>query len=259
MAQWMPFPYPGQYQFDTAKLTTHWADLHAGDAEPLPQDPRVLQAWVLLHNGEFEAAAQAGLAAGAAGATVVHKATAIYANYLEPQASNRQNFFMQVVASAQAQTSLEPENANAWYWYAYALGRYSQGISVAKALAQGLGTKIKVALHRSMELAPQHADARMVLGSFHAEVIDKVGPLVGGMTYGVKKETALKLLQEALALYPTSVAARMEYANALIMLEGDSGTAHANALYEQAANSQARDAIEHLDVALARAELQVSL
>ena len=30
----------------------------------------------------------------------------------------------------------EPKNANAFYWQAYALGRYSQGISVAKALAQ---------------------------------------------------------------------------------------------------------------------------
>ena len=37
-------------------------------------------------------------------------------------------------ARAEAQAAAEPKNANAWYQMAYALGRYSQGISVAKAL-----------------------------------------------------------------------------------------------------------------------------
>ena len=62
---------------------------------------------------------------------------------------------------------------------AYALGRYSQGISVAKALAQGLGGKVKNALETTIKLAPKHADAHIALGAFHAEVIDKVGSLLG--------------------------------------------------------------------------------
>ena len=53
---------------------------------------------------------------------------------------------MEVAERAEAQQAAEPKNANAWYWQAYALGRYSQGISVAKALAQGLGSKVKNAL-----------------------------------------------------------------------------------------------------------------
>ena len=163
---------------------------------------------------------------------------------------------MEVAAQAQAQAEAQPQNANAWYWHAYALGRYSQGLSVAKALAQGLGSKVKESLEKSIKLSPQHADARIALGAFHAEVIDKVGSLIGGMTYGAKKDTGLKLFQEALKLNPGSAIAMIEYANAMVMLEGDKKMKDATKLYEQAAACTPADAMERLDVELAKAELE---
>jgi tetratricopeptide (TPR) repeat protein len=234
----------------------HWSRLHCGDAEPCPQDTAVLQAWVLFHNGEFEQAAAAGLNAGGAGITVANKATVIYANYLEPKEKTRLDLFVQVAERAAAQAAQEPENANAWYWQAYALGRYSQGISVAKALAQGLGGKFRNALEKAMTLSPQHADAHIAMGTFHAEVIDKVGALIGAMTYGAKKEQGLQHFQEALRIHPDSAAGMIEYANALVMLEGDRKTQQATQLYEKAAASKPLDAKERLDVEMARLELQ---
>ena len=256
MAKWTPFPHPGDYQFDAASLKKQWARLHAGDAEPLPKDAAVLQAWAHFHHGDFQQAAEAGLEAGGAGITAANKATAIYATYLEKKEKTRLDLFLQVAEQAEAQAAQDPKNANAWYWHAYALGRYSQGISVAKALAQGLGGKIKESLEKAMALAPKHADARIALGAFHAEVIDKVGSLIGGMTYGAKKDTGLKLFQEALKLNPGSAIAMIEYANALVMLEGDKKMKEATALYEQAAASTPLDAMEHLDVDMAQAELE---
>ncbi len=255
MARWTPFPHAGDYRFDAAGVKLQWGQLHCGDAEPCPQDAAVLQAWALFHNGEFEQAAAAGLSAGGAGITVANKATAIYANYLEPKEKRRLDLFMQVVERAQAQAAQEPENANAWYWHAYALGRYSQGISVAKALAQGLGSKVKNALERAVALSPRHADARIALGTFHAEVIDKVGALIGGMTYGARKDASLQLFQEALRIHPESAIGMIEYANALVMLEGDKKMPQATQLYEQAAACEPRDARERLDVEMARVEL----
>jgi tetratricopeptide (TPR) repeat protein len=256
MAPWIPFPHAGDYRWDAASVTKHWSRLHCGDAEPCPQDAAVLQAWVLFHNGEFEPAAAAGLNAGGAGITVANKATVIYANYLEPKEKTRLDLFMQVAERAAAQAAQEPENANAWYWQAYALGRYSQGISVAKALAQGLGGKFRNALEKAMTLSPQHADAHIAMGTFHAEVIDKVGALIGAMTYGAKKEQGLQHFQEALRIHPDSAAGMIEYANALVMLEGDRKTQQATQLYEKAAASKPLDAKERLDVEMARLELQ---
>ncbi len=256
MAKWTAFPHAGDYDWDATSLKKQWARLHQGDCEPLPKDAAVLAAWVLFHNGEFQKAAEAGLKAGGAGITVANKATCIYANYLEGKEKAKLDLFLQAAERAEAQQAEDPKNPNAWYWQAYALGRYSQGISVAKALAQGLGTKVKAALEQTLKLAPKHADAHIALASFHAEVIDKVGSLIGGMTYGAKKDTGLTLYKAAIKLNPTSAIALIEYANGLVMLEGDKKMKEATRLYEEAASCEPLDAMERLDVEMAKAELE---
>lgn len=255
MAKWTAFPHAGDYAFDAASVKKNWAKLHLNDAEPLPKEAAVLAAWAQFHNGQFQQAAEAGLKAGGAGLAVAYKATCIYATYLEPKEKTKLELFTQIAQQAEAQAAAEPQNAAAWYWQAYALGRYSQGISVAKALAQGLGGKIKAALETAINLQPKHVDAHIALGAFHAEVIDKVGSLIGGMTYGAKKDTGLKLFQAALKLNPGSAIGLIEYANALVMLDGDKKMQEATQLYERAAAVQALDAMERLDVELAKAEL----
>lgn len=256
MAKWTAFPHDGaDYSYDTAALKKNWARLHAGDAEPLPADAKVLAAWALFHAGEFQKAAEAGLKAGGAGITVANKAQAIYANYLEKSEKTKLALFMEVAERAEAQLATEPKNANAYYFMAYALGRYSQGISIAKALAQGLGSKVKSALEAAIKLAPKHADAHIALGAFHAEVIDKVGSLLG-RTQGASKDAGLSMYKTALKLNPTSAIAMVEYANGLVMLEGDKKMKEATKLYEDAAACTPLDAMERLDVEMAKAELE---
>ena len=256
MAKWTAFPHDAaEYTFDAAALKKHWARLHAGDAEPLPTDVKVLAAWALFHAGEFEKAVDAGIKAGGAGIAVANKAQAIYANYLEKSEKTKLALFMEVAERAEAQLATDPKNANAYYFMAYALGRYSQGISIAKALAQGLGSKVKSALEASIKLAPKHADAHIALGAFHAEVIDKVGSLLG-RTQGASKDAGLAMYKTALKLNPTSAIAMVEYANGLVMLEGDKKMKEATQLYEDAAASKPLDAMERLDVEMAKAELE---
>lgn len=256
MAKWTAFPYDnGAYTYDAAALKKQWARLHAGDAEPLPKDDKVLAAWALFHAGEFQKAYDAGIKAGGAGITVANKAQAIYANYLEKSEKTKLAMFQEVAERAEAQAAEDPKNANAHYWMAYALGRYSQGISVAKALAQGLGGKVKTALETTIKLAPKHADAHIALGAFHAEVIDKVGKLLG-KTQGADTSTGLKMYQQALKLNPGSAIAMIEYANGLVMLEGDKRMKEAEKLYADAAAVEPADAMECLDVEMAKAELE---
>ena len=256
MAKWSAFPYDtADYARDAAALKKHWARLHAGDAEPLPKDAAVLEAWSLFHAGEFRKAADAGLKAGGAGLVVANKAQAIYANYLEKSEKTKLDLFLEVANRAEAQAAAEPKNPNAHYLMAYALGRYSQGISIAKALAQGLGSKVKGALETAIKLEAKHADAHIALGAFHAEVIDKVGKLLG-KTQGADTATGLKMYQQALKLNPGSAIAMVEYANGLVMLEGDKRMKEAEKLYAEAAACEPADAMERLDVEMAKAELE---
>lgn len=182
---------------------------------------------------------------------VANKATSIYANYLERKERPRLALFLSVAERAAAQASNDPNDASAHYWHAYALGRHGQAISVAKALAQGVGGKVKTALETVLRLKPKHAAAHIALGAFHAEVIDKVGPLIANLTYGSKQEASLDLFQKAMQLTPHSAIVRMEFANALMMLEGDAAMARATQLYEQAATHTPLDAMERLDQELA--------
>ncbi len=254
---WVKFPYADKaFVYTPASLKKAWDPLHKGDAEPLPKDEAVLEAWMAFHAGEFEQAVKLGLAAEGGGITVANKATAIYATYLEDNDKRKLALFEEVAERAAAQQKAAPKNPNAYYWQAYALGRYAQGISVAKALAEGVGNKVKAALDKTVELAPKHADAHIALGTYHAEIIDKVGAMIGGLTYGAKKDAGLKHYETALKLNPDSAIARIEYANGLVMLEGKKALAKAEKLYAEAAECEPRDAMEKLDVELARAELE---
>ncbi len=256
MAKWTAFPYTDtSYAHDAAALKKLWARLHTGDAEPLPKDAAVLAAWGHFHAGEFQKAHDAGLKIGGAGITVANKAQSIYATYLEKSEKTRLAMFQEVAARAEAQIADDPKDPNAHYWLAYALGRYGQGISVAKALAQGLGSQVKNALETTIKLQPKHADAHIALGAFHAEVIDKVGKLLG-RTQGADASTGLKMFQQALKLNPGSAIAMVEYANGLVMLEGDKRMKEAEKLYAEAAACEAADAMERLDVEMAKSELE---
>lgn len=256
MAKWTAFPYDAaEYTYEAATLKKKWARLHAGDAEPCPKDDKVLAAWALYHAGEFQKAVEAGLKAGGGGITVANKAQCIYANYLEKSEKTKLALFLEAAERAEAQMAEEPKNANAFYLAAYAIGRYSQGISVAKALTQGLGAKVKGALETAIQLSPKHADAHIALGTFHAEVIDKVGSLLA-RTQGASKDAGLAAFKTALKLNPASAIARVEYANGLVMLDGDKKMKEAEKLYAEAAECEPLDAMERLDVEMAKAELE---
>jgi len=257
MAKWTAFPHADNaYIYTAATLKKHWDRLHRGDCEPFPKDPKALDAWIAYHAGEFEKAAELGLKAGTAGYNAADKAICIYANYLEKSEAKKLKLYEEVAARCEELQKREPKNVNAYYLHAYALGRYSQGISIVKALSQGLGGKVKASLEQALKLEPKHADAHIALGTYHAEIIDKVGGLIGGMTYGAKKDTGMAHFEKALKLNPDSAVARIEFANGMIMLLGNAKMKDAEKLYADAAKCKPADAMERLDVELAKSELE---
>lgn len=254
---WNRFPHPDKaFSYVGAALKKNWERLHRGDREPFPDEVKVQEAWRRYHAGEFEKAVELGLACGLSGYTVANKAAVVYASYLETNADRKLSLLLDAAKRSEQQQQEMPEHVNSWYLHAYALGRYSQSISVVKALAEGLGTRIKNSLTHAVELDPEHADAHIALGTYHAEVIDKVGSLVGGLTYGAKKSIGVEHFETALKLNPDSAIARVEFANGLVMMFGNSRLKEAEALYREAADCPAADAMEWLDGEAARSELE---
>jgi tetratricopeptide (TPR) repeat protein len=277
---WAPFPHDGKaFDYSGDKLAKAWAKLHAGDCETFPDTEHVAaqlasnpklgkpaaaatiagtlqQAWRDYHRGDFQAAFEAGEKLGPLGASVAVKAAGIHAVYLLDDEDARSERFEQLARLAEAAAKALPDDPNTHYRRAFALGRYSQSISVTKALAQGVAGKVKESLDRTLKLAPKHAEAHTALGLYHAEIIDKVGAMIGGLTYGAKAGTGEKHLQSALDLTPTSPIAHIEYGNGLMLLYGDRREDDAAAAYEKAAKIKPKDAMEKLDVEFARSQLE---
>jgi tetratricopeptide (TPR) repeat protein len=278
-AKWNKFEgHTDGFAYEGPALKKNWARLHRGDCEPFPDaaylkklvdkhpalKPKMpiaeaastLQnAWRAYHRGDFHEAFTLGQSLGLLGANAANKAENIQATYLEHDKETKLAMFLDVVHRGEELHKAAPELANGWHFYAQALGRYGQGISVAKALAEGLGGKVKGALERALELEPKHADANVALRAYHANVVHKMGGLVARLTYGASKEAAVEHFQQAMKLNPGSAVARIEFANGLAMLFGRSKLQEANRLYEEAAECEAADTMEWLDVELAKSEI----
>lgn len=282
-SDWSRFPYDAKpYSYAGAALKKAWARLHAGDLEPFP-DPehlaalagvktsaavpgfkgdwddlalRLQDAWRAFHRGDFQDACEAGAKLGPLGAQVANKAAGVYCTYLEEDDRRAARLLTEAAKRGEEACRKLPGSANAWYFQAFVLGRYAQRISVLKALGEGVGTKVRKALDTALELEPRHADAHIALGAYHAEIIDKVGGLAGKLTYGADRGAAVKHFEKAIKLNPDAPVACMEYANALLMMEGDRKSAEAVKLYRKAADCKPADAMERLDVEQAKAELE---
>ena len=278
---WTPFPLDAKaYAFAGDALKKAWPRLHAGDAEPFP-DPRrataliraagkaapggidadalaarLHEAWRGFHRGDFQAAFEAGEALGPIGASVAVKALGIHATYLVSGDAARLKRFEQAAALAEAAVEALPGEANSHYRHAFALGRYSQGLSIAKALRQGIEGKVRSALEAALELAPKHAEAHTAMALYHAEIIGKVGAVVGGLTYGAKAAEAESHIRTALKLTPASPIVHMEYGNVLMLLHGDRRQDDAAGAYEKAAGLAPADAMEAMDAQYAREQLE---
>ena len=275
---WEKFPHRSDaFVYEGPALKKHWHRLHQGDCEPFPDAAAlkevikvrsvtpaatiaqtaatVQDAWRAFHRGDFQDAVKIGLKAGLPGYDVANKAANIYATYLEPDRRRKLEIYQEVIHRAEELQAEAPELANAWYFCAQALGRYAQGISIAKALAEGIAGKMRSALERAVKLAPEHADAHIALGAYHANVVNSLGSLAARLTFGASRDAALQHFQTALRLNPNSAIAKIEYANGLAMLFGKSKLAEATRLYEEAAASEPADAMELLDIELARSEI----
>lgn len=257
MARWKKFPYASaDFDYGGAALKRNWSRLHAGDGEPLPKDETLREAWRCFHRGDFQSSVELADSVGISGHAVANKATGIYATYLEEDEKRQLDCYKAAIARAEEAIEQLPDDANSHYFHAFNLGRYSQSISVTKALKQGIGGKISNSLNRTLELNPDHAEAHTAFGMYHAEIINKLGKMIGSMTYGVSEREAIKHFDTALQLTPDSPIAHIEYGNGLYLLFGEGRLDVVTDLYIKASEMTPRDAMEKLDVESAISELE---
>ncbi len=275
---WAAFPYKDK-AFDYAgdKLAKAWPKLHAGDQEPYPDEKHVAallkanpklgkdsaaiaaqlqDAWRDFHRGDFQQAYESGVALKALGASVAIKAAGIHASYLVDDDDAKTSRYEDLVRLADEAVAALPGLANSHYRRAFAIGRLSQSISIAKALAQGLAGKVRESLDKTLKMEPKHAEAMTALGLYHAEIVNKVGGMLAKLTYGANATDSEKNLKAALKATPQSPIAWIEYGNGLMLLHGEKREDDVAEAYDKAANFKPLDAMEALDANWAREQIE---
>lgn len=263
-------------------LKGRWSQLHRGDQERFPDAGRIgglaasdgtltqlleqlggaqavarrlQQAWTAFHSAKFGDAIRLGGAEGAFGASVANKAAAVYSLYARLEEAEIVASLNEAAERGEAALRLLPDDANAHYTLALVLGRYSQRVSILRALAQGMAERVRSHLERALELEPRHAEAYVALGLFHAEIVAKLGSIAAGLTYRASAAAAIKHFERALELTPQSPIALMEYAHGLRLIDAAAHSRKILELYQRAAACRPLDAVDRLDCKRARGEL----
>ena len=261
------------------ELKARWERLHRTDREPWPDEALIAReaaaapafaawlrhygsgrklaaalqaAWGAFHAGEFSAAIEQGAPLGALGACVANRAAAVTSLYTHAGNAEVMELLLAAVARGEEAVEILAAHANAHYTLALVLGRYSQRISILKAITDGLAGRVRAELERTLELEPQHAEAHVALGLYNAEIVNKLGNVVASLTYGASSKESIQHFKHAVKLAPHSPIVHMEYAYGLLLLNGERYREEAEALYKTAAATEPLDAMEALDVERAK-------
>jgi tetratricopeptide (TPR) repeat protein len=235
------------------ELKNRWQDLHQADLAQMPSGD-LLDAWLAFHNGQFAEAAKMGRGLGVKGLSVLLRSVVAYTDYV-CEDDNESTQLLQDAYQYGVEICEDSHfDYNCEFTTALTMGRYSQSISVTKALHQGMGGKIKSRLTAVLDHQPDHAEAHIAMALYHAEVINKVGATLGGITYGAKAKSALQHIEQALNLAPTAINL-IEAGNAYILLKEKNAVDKATDLYRRAAGMEPLDALQAMDIDFAQSQL----
>lgn len=262
ISNWEQLPEDFTFDYDQEQLAENWNALHVADQYEYPLnyegDESILTAqaggWLHFHNGNYQKAAEVGLEIAEHGSILLARSVAAYCDYLCEDEDDVLKLLTDTMQVCEQAADALPDCSNTQFVNALIIGRYSQRISITKALAQGLGGKIKTYLETTLALDPNHAEAHTAMALYNAEIIDKVGAMLGGLTYGVKKPIALKHFKQSMDLAGELPITAIEYANGLLLLGGNDNKVAE--LYQQAAECEAMDALQNCDISFAQQQVE---
>lgn len=210
--------------------------LMASAGAPVASAVTLQDAESLYAAGNYRAAALAGQSLGTAdGLAVAVRARLVRAAYLLPFERGKAELY-QAQALADQVLAKNPNQPEALLDMAIILGYRARIEGYVGAFFDGLAKKARRLIRHAEKLEPESAWARAVDAGWNAEIVVGAGPGLAKSLYGATRDKALGLYRQAVALDPTNPTIRLEYAKAIIKLQGKGGWA---------------DAVRQLDKALA--------
>ncbi|MFC5849377.1 hypothetical protein [Deinococcus petrolearius] len=167
-----------------------------------------------LLEGRWQSAAATAAGLNTPEGNTVASTAYFLGSWLVPEAQKKA-LLQQAQAYAQKALAVTPNSALAHFQLAAAEGRLAQFQGLLQSAS--LASSVKRHLDRAIALDPGMANAYVALGLWHANLVNKLG-LVAGLK-GASRGAVVPNFQKAVALEPGNPAHRVEYANALLLLD----------------------------------------
>ena len=196
--------------------------------------------------GRFVEAAELGVALGTPeGYALAANSLAIHGRHIAAE-DEQPEWFARAIRAADEAIRLDPDSSEAHFQSAHAIGREAQTVSVMKALDRGYARRTREAAEEALRLDPDMADAHLTLASWHAEIVNKMGRFVAGITYQASRREALEHYEKALELAPDKKTVYLEYANGLLLLNRNRNREQARKLLLRGIDIPPRDAYDRI-------------
>lgn len=196
--------------------------------------------------GRFIDAARGGEALGTSqGLALAAGSLAIYSHYIAKD-GEKTALLERAVELAREAIHSDPVNADAHLQLAHAIGRQAQTVGSLQAANRGYAEKIREVTERALQINPELVSAHLVLGRWHAELVDAMGPLMARIIYKARKRDAIASFERALELTPHAKVPTLEYAFGLLTLNDDKYREKARELLKRAIDIPPMDAYERI-------------
>ena len=196
--------------------------------------------------GRFTEAARTAESLGSSKGFALAAASLAIHGYFIAEKGEEKAFFERAVALARKAVLADEQNADAHLQLAHAVGRLAQTVGSLEAASKGYAETIREAAENAIRIDPELSSAHIILGRWHAEVINGVGPLLARLTYGAREKDAIASLKRALELATDVKETPLQSAFALLVLNEEKYRDTAERLLRRGIKLRARDAFERL-------------
>lgn len=236
------------------------------DADWQQHSYNVLETWQAFFRGDYQHAYRLGLKYGGYAEVPGILSEIIQAIYLTRSLSEKQallqdaalqiHYYGQRFPIVPGDKEYSHDYAMLRLGFAYAVGRLAEDEPIPQQLANKHPIMALNAVTELLAVMPEHPMGLALAGGIDANVIRRVGKLVGRVGLDVRSFDAARAFQQAVELVPDMAILRYEYANSQLYTRGRSAWPEAQQQLQKATEADPITAMEALDVGYAKKHLE---
>lgn len=158
------------------------------------------QAWRFHYEGKYEQSYQLGMQLGAAGTVPAIYSKLMYATFMVNTSAEKLALFREIADEAEQSLQLTPGYDFGEFGLLYARVRILERLGTTASLATGFLGSTQKSLKELSQRHPTNSLYPTTFAGIQAGVVERVGSLIGRITYGATESRTLEGFQEALEL-----------------------------------------------------------